>query len=157
MGWVDSLRGKAVGIDTMPVIYYIEEHPLYLDMLDPFFNAVDRGDFTVITSIITLLEVLVLPIRNGDTGLTQKCRTILFDPNNLQTVLFDKEVAEEAALLRAFHKIRTPDSIQMATAIHEGASYFLTNDLELPSLPNLKVLTLDALRNDAQSGKNREE
>lgn len=60
MGWVDSLRGKAVGIDTMPVIYYIEEHPLYLDMLDPFFNAVDRGDFTVITSIITLLEVLVL-------------------------------------------------------------------------------------------------
>lgn len=52
-----------------------------------------------------------------------------------------------------FIKIRTPDSIQMATAIHEGASYFLTNDLALLSLPNLKVITLDALRNDVQFGK----
>jgi len=37
------------------------------------------------------------------------------------------------------------DAIQMATAIHEGASFFLTNDARLPSLPKLKVLVLDEL------------
>jgi hypothetical protein len=35
----------------------------------------------------------------------------------------------------------------MATAIREGASFFLTNDARLPSLPGLTVLVLDNLRN----------
>ncbi len=51
-----------------------------------------------------------------------------------------------AARLRAFHKIRTPDSIQMATAIIGKASFFLTNDIRLPSLPNLKTLVLNDLK-----------
>ena len=55
-------------------------------------------------------------------------------------------VEQLVARLRAFHKIRTPDSIQMATAIKMNATYFLTNDLRLPSLPELKILTLDELK-----------
>ena len=50
-----------------------------------------------------------------------------------------------AARLRAFHNIRTPDSIQMATVITMEAAFFLTNDKRLPSLPNLKILMLDDL------------
>jgi hypothetical protein len=34
----------------------------------------------------------------------------------------------------------------MATAILEGASFFLTNDARLPSLPGLEVLVFDELR-----------
>jgi len=36
-----------------------------------------------------------------------------------------QEIAEEAARLRAFHNIRTPDSIQMATAIFGVLHSFL--------------------------------
>ena len=61
-------------------------------------------------------------------------------------IYYTEEIAEEAARLRAFHKIRTPDSIQMATGIMRGATYFLTNDLKLPSLPELKALRLDELK-----------
>ncbi|MEA5496457.1 PIN domain nuclease [Limnoraphis robusta Tam1] len=43
-------------------------------------------------------------------------------------------------------KKRSPDAIQMATAICEGASFFLTNDARLPSLPELTVLVLENLR-----------
>jgi predicted nucleic acid-binding protein len=42
--------------------------------------------------------------------------------------------------------LRTPDAIQMATAIFEGASFFVTNDARLPSLPGLEVLILEELR-----------
>lgn len=151
MGWVDPLQGKVVGCDTMPLIYYIEEHPHYLDVVDPFFDAVELGKLTVVTSIITLLEVLVHPFRDGDTKLAQKYRDILFDSGGVETKLLTREIAEEAARLRAAHRLRTPDSIQMATAIIEGASFFLTNDKVLPSLPQLRIISLASLRNDQQA------
>jgi len=135
-----------VGFDTMPLIYYIEENRSYLEVVDPFFEAIDRGEFKVVTSIITLLEVLVHPVRNGDVILAQRYRDLLFDTEGLSTMILDRTIAEEAARLRASHNIRTPDSIQMATAISEGASFFLTNDLRLPSLPNLKTLVLEHLK-----------
>jgi len=149
MGWLDSLRGSVVGLDTMPLIYYIEENPSYLDAVEPFFDAIERGEFMVITSIITLLEVLVHPIRDGDPILAQRYRDLLFDTEGLSIVLLDPEIAEEAARLRASYNIRTPDSIQMATAISEGASFFLTNDTRLPSLPNLKTLVLEDLKKES--------
>src|SRR6266571_8946253 len=117
MGWVDSLRGSVVGLDTMPLIYFIELHPTSLKEVDPFFEAIERGEFTAVTSMVSLLEVLVHPIRDGDSKLAQKYRDILFDVKGLVTVELSQTIAEEAARLRAFHNIRTPDAIQMATAI----------------------------------------
>lgn len=55
MGWVDSLRGTVVGVDTMPLIYFLEEHPTYLPVVDPFFAAIGRNEFTIVTSTISLL------------------------------------------------------------------------------------------------------
>ena len=150
MEWIVSLYGKVVGLDTSPFIYYIERNPLYIDILRTFFQAVNRGECTVVTSIVSLLEVLVIPIRHGNTNLAQQYRDILLDTNGLTTVLFDQSIAEEAARLRAFHNIRTPDSIQMATAMKTQASFFLTNDIRLPSLPNLKILMLDDLLKEGQ-------
>ena len=33
MGWIASLRGKIVGLDTTPLIYFIEESPTYLELV----------------------------------------------------------------------------------------------------------------------------
>jgi predicted nucleic acid-binding protein len=146
MGWIDALSGKVVGLDTTPLIYFIEENPAYLDMICPFFEAIDNGDFSVVTSIVTLLEVLVHPFRHGDTILAQQYRDVLLNAKGLTTLLLSQDIAEEAARLRATHNIRTPDAIQMATAIYAGASFFLTNDSRLPTLPELEVLILDELK-----------
>ena len=64
-----------------------------------------------------------------------------------------QEIAEEAARLRAAHKIRTPDSIQLATAINGGASFFLTNDDRLPELPGLTMLVMDELKRELKEEK----
>jgi len=143
--WITALQGRVVGLDTTPLIYFIEENPTYLDRLCPFFEAVDRGEFSVVTSVVTLLEVLVHPFRRGDPTLAQQYRDILLNARGLTTVLLSRDIAEEAAQIRATHNIRTPDAIQIATAIHEGASFFLTNDVRLHSLPGLKVLILGQL------------
>lgn len=146
MEWIATLQGKAVGLDTTPLIYFIEENPIYVEAVCPFFEAMDRGEFSVVTSIVTLLEVLVHPFRRGDTELAQQYRNILLNAKGLTTILLSQDIAEDAARLRAAHNIRTPDAIQLATAIHEGASFFLTNDARLPSLSGLKMLVLDKLK-----------
>jgi predicted nucleic acid-binding protein len=146
MGWVEDLRGKVVGLDTAPLIYYIERKPVYIDMLRPFFQAVDRGEISIVTSVITLTETLVHPLRNGNKDLANRYRDILFRSNGLTTLPLSPDIAEEAAQLRALHNIRTPDAIQMATAIKGRASFFLTNDTCLPSSPRLQVLVLNNLR-----------
>jgi hypothetical protein len=41
-------------------------------------------------------------------------------------------------------------TVGLATAIFGGASFFLTNDTHLPSLPNLKTLVLEDLKKGSE-------
>ena len=146
MGWVTALRQSVVGLDTAPIIYLVEEHPTYLEVVDPFFEAVDRGDIQVVTSTMTLIEVLVQPLRRNASSLADQYRDILLHSSNITCVDLTTQIAEQAAVLRSEHTIRTPDAVQMATAVLGGASHFLTNDARLPSLSGMQVLLLDQLR-----------
>jgi|SRR5579875_1675587 len=144
MGWLDDLRGQLVGLDTTPLIYFIEKYPVYVDFIRPFFNLVARGDIRIVTSTTTLLEVLVHPIRYSDVDLMQKYREILLN-SEISLIDLSWEIAEEAARLRAVHGLRTPDAIQLATAIYCRAPFFLTNDKRLSAVKEIKVLVIDNL------------
>ena len=144
MEWIAQLQGAIVGLDTAPLIYFIEENPTYLQITDAFFEAMFRGEFIVVTSVVTIPEVLVYPLRQGNITLAQQYRDILFN-SQVTTIEVVANIAETAAQLRADYNLKTPDAIQMATAINEGASFFLTNDGRLPSLPGLSVLVLNQL------------
>ena len=145
MEWIDALRGSTVGLDTGPLIYYIEEHPAFLAKIKPFFEAAERNEFRIVTSFVTLVEVLVHPLREGRPELAEEYRNILLQSPALTTIPLDEDIAEEAAGLRARHNLRTPDAIQVATAIRSGASWFLTNDAELANLSEIPVLVLKQL------------
>ena len=145
MEWIDALRGATVGLDTGPLIYYIEEHPAHLARIRPFFEAAERGEFRVVTSFVTLIEVLVHPLREGRPELAEEYRVILLQSPALTAIPLDEGIAEEAAGLRARHNLRTPDAIQLATAIRSGASWFLTNDAELANVSEISVLVLKQL------------
>lgn len=97
------------------------------------------------TSYVTLIEVLVHPLREGRSELAEEYRNILLQSPALTAVSLDEGIAEESAGLRARYGIRTPDAIQLATAIRSGASWFLTNDAELANLPEISVLVLKQL------------
>lgn len=146
MEWVDALRGRVVGLDTAPLIYFVEEHPDYIDIVNPFFEAVGRGEVEVVTSIVTYLEGLVLPLRKNDAKLVRQYHDVIFKTRGLSAVPLSQDIAEEAARLRVLHKLTTPDAIQMATAIVRSATHFLTNDHRLPTLPNLQVIKVTNLK-----------
>ncbi|MGA7886456.1 MAG: PIN domain-containing protein [Acidobacteriaceae bacterium] len=145
MEWLSSLRGTAVGLDTAPLIYFIEKHPRYLPLVQPFFAAVEDGDVTAVTSTLTLTEVLVHPWRRGNQELVRQYSRILLHARNLQTIPVSPEIAAEAARIRATLNVKVPDAIQLATALSAGAASSLTNDAGIASLPSLKVFCLDRL------------
>lgn len=145
MEWLIRLQGQVVGLDTAPLIYFIEQNQTYLELVRAFFQAMSRGEFQVVTSTLTLTEVLVHPLRAGDLELAAQYRDIVLDQENLTTLPVSAEIAEVAAQLRVAQNLRTPDALQIATAIQAGATFFLTNDGRLAAVPDLEVLVLDTL------------
>ena len=143
MGLVDEIRGQKICIDTAPVIYFIEENPKYRNVIRPVFVEIDLGNIEAITSTITLLEVLVHPLRVGNETLAGKYREILLFSEGLTTIEILHEISEIASRLRAKYSIRTPDAIQIAVGIRYGASKFLTNDPNLKKVSDIEVLVLD--------------
>ncbi len=146
MGWVEDLHGKIVGLDTSPLIFYIEEHPIYGLVLDPFFEAVKQGEIQLVTSTVTLLEVLVHPLRSGDEPLAQKYNDILLSSPNIATIPVTPATSQMAAQLRATNDLKTPDAIHLATAMNHNAAAFLTNDRDFGQIDFLKVLKVSDLR-----------
>ena len=97
MEWIAQLQGKVVGLDTAPLIYFMEQNPNYLEMMRLFFRSFDRGDFRMVTSTVTLVEVLVHPLRQGNRILAQEYREILLNQESLTVVELTPDIAETAA------------------------------------------------------------
>ena len=132
---------RRIGLDTNVLIYYIEEHPIYLKKIEPLIEKIADGKVTGITSYVTLLELLVKPIREGRSDLVGQYKTIL--TGQLEMVPMDEAVSIKAAELRAKYGIRTPDAIQLASVIHKKGDVFITNDRGLKDVKEIKVLILE--------------
>ena len=144
MGWVKALAGKAVALDTAPLIYYVEENSVFLEQVRPFFEALEQAEFTALTSTLTISELLVKPLQLGQTDKARIFRELLAEYVEIVPVTY--EIAELAAQLRADHNFRTPDAIQIATAINRQADTFLTNDIRLSRLKQPEILVLSDLK-----------
>jgi predicted nucleic acid-binding protein len=105
----------------------------------------EQGDIQVVTSILTLTEVLVHPYRNDNQSLAQQYFHILLNSRNLRTLPVSAEVAVEAARIRAAYRLKTPDSIQLATARVGQATAFFSNDDKLTTVPGIELILLDRL------------
>jgi hypothetical protein len=59
---VDELPdGALVALDTMAFIYFVERNQRYYPLLRPVFERISKGTIQAHASVISLLEVLVLP------------------------------------------------------------------------------------------------
>jgi predicted nucleic acid-binding protein len=93
-----------------------------------------------------MTEVLVHPYRASNELLVNQYYGLLSLFPNLQWVPPDLAIADAAARVRARYHLRTPDALQVATAIRGGASAILTNDSDIARVPELEVGIFDRLR-----------
>ncbi len=137
-----------LGLDTSAFIYFVERHPRYVRLAREIFRRIDGGQLVGRSSVITLTETLTLPKRTADAALERGYRLMLFESRNLQLLDVNAAIADSAADLRARHNLRTPDAIQIATALAAGCEAFLTNDRDLRRVEALSILVLDELTLD---------
>ena len=142
MGLISEIGSEPVALDTSVFIYFIEEHERFLPVVGPLFEAMDRGTLRAVTSGLTLMEVLVLPYRQGDRKLAENYEALLTRARGLRLVELSTGLLRTAAELRAEVAVKTPDAIQLAAALHGGCSLLVTNDRRLPDLPDLGVRQL---------------
>ena len=134
-----------IGLDTSPFIYFVEQNPQYVDLMREIFKRITSGDFQACSSVITLTEVLVQPLRKNDQKLTDEYRNLLFNGINFRLFPLTASAAERAAELRAGYNLRTPDALQIATALENNCDTFLCNDNGLKRVSELNILILDEL------------
>jgi Predicted nucleic acid-binding protein, contains PIN domain len=147
MGLIKRFNNKKIFVDTAPLIYYIEENPFYSIVLNDLFETCKAKNNQFVSSVITLIEVLVLPLREGKKELAETYKKILTDSRSIDIIDVNAEISEIAANIRANNCFKTPDAIQLATAIYSSSDYFLTNDKRLKSIKEVDVITIDELFN----------
>ena len=141
--FIEDLRGQKVGLDTMVFVYAFENHPAYVQLIRPLLIAIESGATEAVTSTITLAECLVQPYRKKDTALAARYMVLLRNFPHLAVLPVTDAIAERAAFLRANHRLKTPDAVQISTALLSGCRSFLTNDEAFHSVKGIEVLVLD--------------
>jgi predicted nucleic acid-binding protein len=143
---IDKLKNAIVFLDTAQLIYFIEGNSEYQEKLEKLFDLNDEGYFKFLTSSITLLEVLVKPLRDGETKIVEQYKTILTNADGIDIFDITIPITLKAAEMRAKYNIRTPDALQVATAIERKVDYFLSNDFRLKTITEIKVITIEDIK-----------
>jgi predicted nucleic acid-binding protein len=130
----------SVYLDTAPLIYLVEGTPARSDVVESQIrNWIESGE-DLVTSCMTLMELLVHPKRRGDRRLENQYRLYLERLLALPLQPIDERVAEKAAEIRARHGFKSPDSLQLAAAVCCGCSIFYSNDQALMKFDELDVV-----------------
>lgn len=143
MGLLSDLGRGPVALDSSIFIYFIEEHPVYLPLVEPLFEAMDAGELEAVTSSLTLLEVLVIPFRFGNAALVDRYEALLTKSRGLRLVDLDRDFLRSVAQVRAATRAKTPDAMQLAAAMTAGCPVLLTNDDRIPAVAGLRILQLE--------------
>jgi predicted nucleic acid-binding protein len=136
-------RHRSIAIDTNVFIYALEANPRYAAFADHIFSWLEQAGHTGVTSTITMTELLVQPYRAGDEQRVNEFYGLLSTFPNLEWIAPDLEIADAAARIRAMYGLRTPDSLQAATALRSHVTGLVTNDPVFERVDLFETLVLD--------------
>jgi predicted nucleic acid-binding protein len=130
-----------VYLDTSPIIYSVEKHADYWQLLTTLWQSLKGGEIEVFTSELTLLETLVQPIKQNNQTLVSAYESLLTTTEiNLLPISLD--ILRESANFRATQNLKTPDAIHAATAFSANCDYLITNDDGFKRISNINVIIL---------------
>ncbi len=112
--------------DTNLFVYLVEDQGERTEQVLTLRRRMLQREDELLTSALTLGEVLVKPVEAGDEDLRQRYEHAIMA--GATVVPFDARVAPRFAEVRRDRTIRAPDAIQLACAAAAGTDLFVTND-----------------------------
>jgi len=134
----------SLGLDTSLFIYHLESHPRYAPLTQLVLGEVESGRRTAVASVIALMELTVRPWQLGREAVAREYEARLVHFPNLTLAEVTRDVARQAAQLRARFELRRADALHVATALIHEASVLVTNDRKLKRVDSLlSVIVLE--------------
>lgn len=88
----------------------------------------------------------------GRPEVADEYEVILANYPNLRIIEVARSTARRAAELRAAHRLRPADAVQLAACLEAGATAFLSNDRDLGRVAEIEVLLLNDFLERVQRG-----
>jgi predicted nucleic acid-binding protein len=120
-------------LDTNVIIYYLDEEPTVVPLLEPILGQ----DIAIFVSVVTELELLSHPgLTEEDMAAIQQLLT--------SVVIFPLEsrLAQLAGALRRQYHLKTPDSVVAATALLTHTTLVTRNIRDFQGIDGLALLPI---------------
>lgn len=142
----NKVRGKTILVDSNIIIYLTDSIPPYDQLSRLLFELVEQGMVRAIFSLVSIAEVMNGPLKKNSVSTAIQVREYLlhFPNSHCQEVNADVlgKIGSEKGIF--WEKLRTIDSIIVASGLLHQVDYFVSNDLHFKkSIPANKVLSFD--------------
>ena len=116
--------------DTNLFIYLLEDEGERGAQVSRLLQRIILRRDELMTSVLTLGEILVKPLAAGDLAWADRCERML-STAGMSVLPFDKSTARIYAQIRRDKTLKPPDAIQLACAGSARCDLFVTNDNRL--------------------------
>jgi predicted nucleic acid-binding protein len=142
-----SLEGNtSLYLDSNILIYLVEGNVELGDLVLAAFREIETNNITLYTSEITVTECLNGAYRAGLEELAQKYLELLSSEEFIILLPVDSDVCIEASRIGAEHRLKTVDSIHLASATLAGCQALLTNDSGFKSSKTVQTILLSEFK-----------
>ena len=129
-----------VTVDTAPIIYILEDHPLYAELFIPLFQRIEAGRLRGVISPVTIAEIVAGPLNSGNEILANRYFKALTSGSHWLVQDMTAELALVAARIRIRYQLKLPDAIQVATALQSGSAALVTHDRDFRGVDEIPIL-----------------
>ena len=125
-----GLNQLHVYFDACIAIYLVEQNQTFAPLIRTrLTQRAQTHEVIIQISSLTEMECLVMPLRKQNQPLLDKFHRWF---EEVDVLPLERDVFRQAGQLRAdFPRLKTPDAIHLATALHHGCDEFWTNDNRL--------------------------
>jgi len=135
-----------LAIDTAPLIYFLADDAKRASLVQEVLNGAAAGRVHLVVSVVTEAELLVGPLQKNERDAVSVIARLLDGASGIEVAPVSRGIAQEAARLRAEHKLSLPDAMVAATALQYGCTALLANDAAFARLDaRLTYLHVDDL------------
>ncbi|MBU1130435.1 PIN domain-containing protein [Patescibacteria group bacterium] len=136
-------KSELVALDSNIFIYQFSQHPDFFIFSNYIFVALEKNKLQAVTSIISYIEIISQSTIEGNQYSINLYKRIFQQYPNLKVHTADFQIADKTAELRRKYSIKTPDAIQLATAIISNVDLFISNDKNLKKVEEIKTINFD--------------